>query len=48
VQDGEEALDAAAERGPDVRGAVEVCPGHGAVAHHEEVLRRVLGLAAAR
>ena len=48
VEDGEETFDAAAESGPDVGGAVEMCSGHGSVAHHEEVLRCVLGLAAPR
>src|SRR5689334_16348497 len=48
VEDGEETVDAAAESGPDVGGAVEVRSGHGSVAHHEEVLRGVLGLASAR
>jgi hypothetical protein len=48
MEDGEETFDAAAESGPDAGGAVKMCAGHGSVAHHEEVLRGVLGLAAPR
>lgn len=48
VKDGEQALDAAAERGADAVDAVEVGAAHGAVAHHDEVPGGVFWFAATR
>jgi hypothetical protein len=48
VEDGEQALDAAVERGADAVDAVEVGAGHGAIAHHDEVPCGVLWFGAPR
>lgn len=48
VKDGEQALDAAAERRADAVDAVEVGAAHGAVAHHDEVPGGVFWFAATR